>query len=107
MSTQQATLHVSGMTCNNCTRFVDNTLRDLTGVETTNVSLENGTAQVKFNTNLLDPTAHKWNPLRGHCRWIFQKEWNNPTGGCLPTSQARRDNPLHFAGRWQWKRTPP
>ena len=35
MSTQQATLHVSGMTCNNCTRFVDNTLRDLTGVETT------------------------------------------------------------------------
>ena len=42
------------MTCNNCTRFVDNTLRDLTGVETTNVSLENGTAQVKFNTNLLN-----------------------------------------------------
>ena len=54
MSTQQATLHVSGMTCNNCTRFVDNSLRDLTGVETTNVSLENGTAQVKFNTNLLN-----------------------------------------------------
>ena len=54
MSTQQATLHVSGMTCNNCTRFVDNPLRDLTGVETTNVSLENGTAQVKFNTNLLN-----------------------------------------------------
>lgn len=54
MSTQQATLHVNGMTCNNCTRFVDNTLRDLTGVETTNVSLENGTAQVKFNTNLLN-----------------------------------------------------
>lgn len=54
MSTQQATLHVSGMTCNNCTRFVDNTLRDLAGVETTNVSLENGTAQVQFDADLLN-----------------------------------------------------
>lgn len=54
MNTQQATLHISGMTCNNCTRFVDNTLQDLEGVVSTSLSLEKGTAQVQFNTELVN-----------------------------------------------------
>ena len=54
MNTQQATLHISGMTCNNCTRFVDNTLHDLEGVVSTSLSLEKGTAQVQFNTELVN-----------------------------------------------------
>lgn len=54
MNTQQATLHISGMTCNNCTRFVDNTLRDLEGVVSTSLSLEKGTAEVQYDTEIVD-----------------------------------------------------
>lgn len=54
MNLVQTTLHISGMTCNNCTRFVDNTLRYLEGVVSTSLSLEKGTAEVQYDTEIVD-----------------------------------------------------
>lgn len=47
MSDRETVLRVEGMTCGNCVRHVDETLRELDGVEDVAVSLPDGRATVK------------------------------------------------------------
>ena len=52
---EQAVVKVGGMTCSGCVRSVTNVLQALPGVETAQVSLEQGAATVSFDpqqTNL-------------------------------------------------------
>ena len=53
MMSANKTVHiqVSGMTCGGCTNFVKNTIQNLKGIESTDVSLENAEASVVFDSN--------------------------------------------------------
>ncbi len=42
-------LKIKGMSCSHCTKSVEDTLKDLSGVISVNVSLENANAVVEFD----------------------------------------------------------
>ena len=46
---EQAVVKVGGMTCSGCVRSVTNVLQALPGVETAQVSLEQGAANISFD----------------------------------------------------------
>lgn len=49
------TLSITGMTCGGCVRSVTSVLQALSGVESVNVSLEQGQAQVRFDDAKVTP----------------------------------------------------
>ncbi|HRI29664.1 MAG TPA: cation transporter [Chitinophagales bacterium] len=57
MSEKRLILNVETMTCNHCTNFVKNTLNELNGVINTEMSLQDGTATVTFDPELIGADA--------------------------------------------------
>ena len=53
----EATVNISGMHCNNCVASVEKGVRELTGVESVVVSLNDSNAIVKFDTSKTDLIA--------------------------------------------------
>jgi copper chaperone len=51
---EQAVVKVGGMTCSGCVRSVTNVLQALPGVETAQVSLEQGAANISFDPQQID-----------------------------------------------------
>ncbi|HZP86397.1 MAG TPA: heavy metal-associated domain-containing protein [Burkholderiales bacterium] len=49
---EQLTLKVSGMTCGGCVRSVKNVLEAQRGVQSAEVSLDNGEARVRYDPSL-------------------------------------------------------
>jgi len=42
-------LNVNGMSCKHCVNAVDSELKELSGIESVNISLESGTVEVSFD----------------------------------------------------------
>ncbi len=58
-TTQTITIGIAGMTCDNCVRKVENTLRGLRGVKEVSVSRAGATARVTYDDSLVDvPRMH-------------------------------------------------
>ena len=58
-TTQTVTLGIAGMTCDNCVRKVENTLRGLRGVTEVSVDRAGARAKVTFDDTLVDvPALH-------------------------------------------------
>ncbi len=54
MTSQKITIHISGMSCGHCSRYVTNTINELEGIVHTEVSHETGIAQVEYDAEKID-----------------------------------------------------
>ena len=50
----EKTLNIEGMVCMNCVKHVDQALKEIQGVESVAVSLENKSAQVRLSRDVTD-----------------------------------------------------
>ncbi len=55
-STKKAEINISGMSCGHCASRVENSLKNLIGVENAEVNIETGKATVEYDPEKLDPS---------------------------------------------------
>ncbi len=57
MNNSTITININGMTCGHCSRYVRQVIDELEGIIQTDVSLENGTATVIYDTQTISSDA--------------------------------------------------
>lgn len=57
MNLQNITLAISGMSCGHCSRYVTNTLTELEGIISAEVSHETGAAKVEYDAEKISSEA--------------------------------------------------